>query len=63
MAMETGEIVKFKFAPINSVDVDWLFSIYKNILLERRKSFKLPIKYQKIIAIHLQCNLDNTKPT
>ncbi|KAF0766133.1 Dimer Tnp hAT domain-containing protein [Aphis craccivora] len=28
-----------KYAPITSVDVDSLFSMYKNILLENRVSF------------------------
>lgn len=38
--IETDDIVTLKYAPINSVDVERSFSIYENILLDRRRSFK-----------------------
>lgn len=53
--IETDDIVNFKYAPINSVDVERSFSIYKNILSDRRRSFKFE-NISKIIVI--QCNPD-----
>lgn len=53
--LETNEIVHFKYAPINSVDVERSFSMYKNILSDRRRSFKFE-NISKIIVI--QCNQD-----
>ncbi|XP_050530617.1 uncharacterized protein LOC126899610 [Daktulosphaira vitifoliae] len=53
--IETNDIVNFKHAPINSVDVERSFSTYKNILSDRRRSFKFE-NISKIIVI--QCNPD-----
>lgn len=54
-AIETIDIVNFKYAPVNSVDVERSFSVYKNILSDRRRSFKFE-NISKIIVI--QCNLN-----
>jgi len=54
-AIETIDIVNFKYAPANSVDVERSFSVYKNILSHRRRSFKLE-NTSKILVI--QCHLD-----
>lgn len=51
--IETEDIVNYKYAPINSVDVERSFSTYKNILSDRRRSFKFE-NISKIIII--QCN-------
>jgi len=53
--IETDDIVYFKYAPLNSVDVEQSFSTYKNILSDRRRSFKFE-NISKIIII--QCNPD-----
>jgi len=53
-AIETIDIVNFKYALAKSVDVERSFSAYKNILSDRRRSFKFE-KISKIIVI--QCNL------
>jgi hypothetical protein len=54
-AIETIDIVNFKYAPVNSIDVERSFSAYKNILSDRRRSFKFE-NISKIIVI--QCNLN-----
>jgi hypothetical protein len=54
-AIEIIDIVNFKYAPVNSVDVERSFSAYKNILSDRRRSFKFE-NISKIIVI--QCNLN-----
>jgi len=48
--IETNYIIKFKYAPINSVDVERLFIIYKNVLSDHRKSFGFE-NISKIIVI------------
>lgn len=54
--IEADDFVNFKHAPMNSVDVERSFSVYKNnILSNRRRSFKFE-NISKIIVV--QCNLD-----
>lgn len=47
-------IVNFTYAPINSVDMEPSFSVYRNVLSDRRKSFKFE-SISKIIVV--QCNV------
>lgn len=39
-AIETIDIVNFEYEKANSVNVEWSFLVYKNILSDRRKSLK-----------------------
>lgn len=43
----------YKYAPITSVDVERSFSIYKNLLTDNRRSFKLENLRKHLL---LQCN-------
>jgi len=52
--IKTKDIVIFNYAPINSVDVEWLFTIYKNKLSNCQRSLKFE-NISKIIVI--QCDL------
>jgi len=54
-AIETIDIVNFKYAPANSVDVERSFSVYKNILSDRQRSIKFE-NISKIIVT--QCYID-----
>ncbi|KAL4143990.1 hypothetical protein QTP88_006235 [Uroleucon formosanum] len=53
--IEADDIVNLKYAPMNSVDVERSFSVYKNILSDRRRSFKFE-NISKIIVV--QCNTE-----
>ncbi|KAF0701625.1 DUF659 domain-containing protein, partial [Aphis craccivora] len=53
--IEADDIVNLKYAPMNSVDVERSFSVYKNILSDRRRFFKFE-NISKIIV--LQCNTE-----
>ncbi|XP_025410454.1 uncharacterized protein LOC112683585 [Sipha flava] len=52
--LSTNDLIFYKYAPMTSVDVERSFSVYKNLLSQNRRSFKLEnIKKYHII----QCNL------
>ncbi|CAI6368792.1 unnamed protein product [Macrosiphum euphorbiae] len=51
--LTTNDLIFYKFAPITSVDVERSFSIYKNLLTDNQRSFKLE-NIRKYIL--LQCN-------
>jgi len=38
--LKLNDLVYFKYAPITSVDVEFSFSIYKNMLTNNRRAFK-----------------------
>lgn len=48
--IEADDTVNFKYVPINSVDIERSVSVYKNILLNRRRSFKFK-NISKIIVV------------
>jgi len=52
--IETNDIVNYKFSPINFVKVERSFKIYKNLLSDRRSSFKFENISQIIV---IQCDL------
>ncbi|CAI6368793.1 unnamed protein product [Macrosiphum euphorbiae] len=54
--LTTNDLIFYKFAPITSVDVERSFSIYKNLLTDNQRSFKLE-NIRKYIL--LQCNTGN----
>ena len=45
------EIASFSFAPINSTQVERAFSIYKNILTDRRRSFSFE-NLRMVFVVH-----------
>lgn len=51
--LTTNDLSFYKFAPITSVDVERSFSIYKNLLTDNRRSFKLENIRKHLL---LQCN-------
>lgn len=53
-----NDLTFYKFAPITSVDVERSFSIYKNLLTDNRRSFKLENIRKHLL---LQCNTGKKK--
>ncbi|KAL4131839.1 hypothetical protein QTP88_009087 [Uroleucon formosanum] len=60
--IEADDIVNLKYAPMNSVDVERSFSVYKNIFSDRRKSFKFE-NISKIIVVQLLSSCSCYLPT
>ena len=56
--LTTNDLSFYKFAPITSVDVERSFSIYKNLLTDNRRSFKLENIRKHLL---LQCNTGKKK--
>ena len=53
LEMEPGIMAAYKFAPMTSVDIERSFSIYKNILQDKRTNFT-PENLEKYII----CNIE-----
>lgn len=51
--LSTNDLVYFKYALVNSVDVERSFSVYRNLLTDNRQSFQFENLKKNLIV---QCN-------